>query len=231
VRPASPLTRNPVRPDPEITPAASSESRRPAPVTLLETRRLIRQAAPGAAQKPPSKKPLRVVTIVQEEHRRKDAMNAAPFLPALKLYRTRRPSVDAPAPPEAPFQEPVHEESGRGKGRILPVPVPSLPTHRRPVSSEPLQGFDGPPPLPDFESSVVLSGRRRLGSPDPVAFGIPGPLVEERMRPALSDLADRWPELPESPESDLIDECRQLIREARRQVDLEREQRGMTWSG
>ncbi len=236
----------------EAVPPAPREEQRPGPESDFTPPRSTpgRSGIPGLAwtssQSAGAPRALRVVTVVEEKPQRKasevralgersrearprDA--ASPVLePSDRSRETDSPLRSLPERPERSGEAVQVPDEGRAVQREEeswdPLLQPSLATVALPA-------VPGSAALPALESP---EGILRAAVPSGPGFDRPreqSSSLPEHRSDAFTvppGSAPRWPELPMSAENDDLDDARLLLRELRRQSELEREQRGMPWS-
>lgn len=198
----------------------------------------VRNPRPEPVRRPTLSRPVRIVTVVEERPRRKPEA-VTPATAAMKT--SERQSAPTANPPESRVEQ---EQSLSPVREASPIRSP-LVEPRRELAASPIDEEDAWTPLfhPATEAVALPSvpAREAFATVDrpedrlpesPVerpAFPSEGPVPELRT-PAPASVAGRWPSLPPSDLGDDADDARLLLRELRRQAELEHEQRGMPWS-
>jgi len=200
----------------------------------------VRTPRPDPIRRPTLSRSVRIVTVVEERPGRK------PELPLPTPSNTAVKSSERQDPWTSNFLAPAVEQEERLSlvREAKQVRSPQVEPRQEPATA-PIDEKDAWTPLfhpatdpvalpsvPGHEAFVTVDRpEERLPAP-PVerpAFLLGRPVTELR-NPASASVAGCWPELPPSDLGDDADDARLLLRELRRQAELECEQRGMPWS-
>jgi len=237
---AEPFPRKPafaVRPIPAFKGADPKSAERAA--DLLPP---VRTPRPDVVRRPTPSRPVRIITVVEERPRRTPAppswtpSDAGSETPE----RPDPPTMKPPAPagePRTPLR-PVRESKGfrtpAAELRQEPAAAPFDEEDAWTPLFHPAADSVSLPPTPGREAFATVDradDRLSASAADHPDVQSERPTSESRHPGAApAPVAGRWPTLPASDLGDDADDVRLLLRELRRQAELEHEQRGMPWS-